>query len=273
LYRLYRHLAEISLTYYPSFVVESRNRSQKLYPMSIKNQKREALCAELAKLFPNPRSELHYENPYQLCIAVMLSAQCTDKKVNQVTPRLFATYPDFIWLANAAVVEIEGIIREVNYFKSKAKHLAQTAAIVSNDFCGELPLQRAQLLLLPGIGQKTANVILGELGIEPTFPVDTHVFRVSQRLGWAKAATTNEIEEQLKRRFAPHEWRNLHHRLILHGRQTCKAQNPLCSQCSLSEWCPSAQVISNGHLRKKQSNLRPANKISTPRKSRTKSKR
>lgn len=187
--------------------------------------------------YPNPRSELNFSNTYQLAIAVLLSAQCTDKKVNQVTPLLFKRFSSFGALAGAELDQIEEIIRPINYYRTKSKHLIELGRLVSENFAGEFPLNRADALSLPGIGNKTANVVLGELGVEHTFPVDTHVFRVSQRLGWTKGKTPEAIEAQIKKIFAPELWRNLHHWLILHGRRICKAQNPACSECTLLKVC------------------------------------
>jgi endonuclease-3 len=192
--------------------------------------------------YPNPQSELHFTNIYQLAVSVLLSAQCTDKKVNEVTQILFEKYPDFAALHKAPLNKIETIIRPINYYKTKSRHLIELAKRVVNDFSGEFPLNRAAAISLPGIGNKTANVILGEMKIEATLPVDTHVFRVSQRLGWSKGETPAAIEIQLKKRFPSHMWRSLHHWLILHGRRFCKAQRPLCAECPLLKLCPSAQV-------------------------------
>ena len=196
--------------------------------------------------YPNPRSELEFRNTYQLVVAVLLSAQCTDKKVNQVTPTLFRCYDSFKSLAGATLGEIEEIIRPINYYRTKSKHLVELGKLVTEKFAGEFPLNRTDAMSLPGIGNKTANVVLGELKVEHTFPVDTHVFRVSQRLGWTKGKTPEEIEKQIKKLFAPETWRNLHHWLILHGRRVCKAPRPLCDECTLREICPKKGVKNSG---------------------------
>lgn len=198
------------------------------------------LLAILNQLYPEPKSELNFTSPYQLTVAVILSAQCTDKKVNQVTPILFKRYRTFRSLANAKLGELEQIIRPINYYKTKARNLIAMADRVTAEFEGALPPSRNALMELPGIGQKTANVIAGELGFEPTLPVDTHVFRVSHRLGLATGKTPERVEEQLKAQFEPRVWRPIHHWLILHGRRVCKAQRPLCGECQLSTLCPSA---------------------------------
>lgn len=194
----------------------------------------------LERLYPNPRSELNFTSEYELVISVVLSAQCTDKKVNEVTLILFQKYPGFSELAKAKISDIEGVIRQVNYYKTKSKNIKKLAEIVKNEHHGILPKERERLIALPGVGNKTANVVLGELGVEPTIAVDTHVFRVSNRLGIAKGKTPLAIEHDLMKRFPKESWRELHHRLIFHGRRVCKAQNPQCKECELSKICPSA---------------------------------
>jgi endonuclease III len=196
------------------------------------------------ELYPNPESELHFRGSFQLLISVMLSAQCTDKKVNDVTPILFKKYPNAKKLSEASLADIEAIIRPINYYKTKAKHLIHTAQALVAEHGGKVPTSRTSLTALAGVGQKTANVVLGELDIEPAFPVDTHVFRVSKRLGLAQSEKREQVEEELKALFPPTTWRPLHHWLIFHGRRVCKAQSPQCSQCSLSHGCPSTTTLS-----------------------------
>lgn len=208
--------------------------------MQISAKTKATLLRTLRQLYPNPKSELNFKNEYQLLVSVMLSAQCTDKKVNQVTPELFASYPDFAALSQARVAQLERIIRPINYYRTKARALTTSAKLIVSDFGGRVPRAMEDLRLLSGVGQKTANVVLNELGIEHTLPVDTHVFRVSRRLGLSSANSASKVEEQLREIFAPRTWRNLHHWLILHGRRVCKARNPACSQCKLNLLCPSA---------------------------------
>ncbi|MCL4118945.1 UNVERIFIED_CONTAM: hypothetical protein GTU68_063528 [Idotea baltica] len=202
---------------------------------------RKKLIKEFSKLYPNPESELFFKNEYELVIAVALSAQCTDKKVNEVTPYLFKKYPDFKELSKARVASVEKIIKEVNYYRNKSKYIISMAKRVVEEFNSKLPKTHKELTSLAGVGRKTANVVLSELGIEPTFPVDTHVFRLSHRLGLSNAKTTDLVEEDMKKLFNSKLWRNLHHYLILHGRRVCKAQNPNCSECEISRICPSKQ--------------------------------
>jgi endonuclease-3 len=208
----------------------------------MRSKDKTSLLLSLAELYPNPHSELDFSNEYQLLIAVILSAQCTDKKVNQVTPTLFKRYRDFKALSKASLEQVEQIIRPINYFKTKSKNIIETAKQVVTEHWADLPKTREGLISLPGVGRKTANVVLGELGIEPSFPVDTHVFRVAHRLGLTKGRTPDEVEDDLKRQFPPSEWRNLHHRFIFHGRRVCKARTPECSICPLAPICPSALV-------------------------------
>ena len=204
--------------------------------------KKKKLLSEFEKLYPNPESELNFKGKYQLLVSVILSAQCTDKKVNQVTPELFSKYPSFKALSEATIPDLEKIIRPINYYKSKSKHILAMANRVRNEFKGRLPSTHKDLTSLAGVGNKTANVVLSELGIEPAFPVDTHVFRVSKRLGLAESEKRDKVEEELKKEFKPESWRNLHHWLIFHGRRVCKAQNPQCESCSISPLCPSSKA-------------------------------
>jgi len=188
-------------------------------------------------------SELHFNNPYQLIVSVMLSAQCTDKKVNEVTPTLFRRYSSFEALAKAELKTLEHIIRPINYYRTKSKNLKAMAQMVTQIYDGKLPSSLDELKGLPGVGQKTASVIQCEMGTGYAFPVDTHVFRVAKRLGLAQGKTPLHVETELKARFTPRHWRNLHHRLILHGRKVCKSTHPLCRACRLTRLCAWYQDI------------------------------
>lgn len=205
----------------------------------------DAITRALHAHFPNPRSELNFDSPFQLLIAVMLSAQCTDKRVNLTTPELFQRYPSFATLATAPLSELERILRPVNYYRTKAMHLRAAAEQVMHQFQGEIPKTLEELTLLPGVGRKTASVVLGELGLAHTLPVDTHVFRVSHRLGLSRGKNPREVERDLAALFPAESWRSLHHWLILLGRYTCKAQRPLCATCPLTNLCPSAHLAKN----------------------------
>lgn len=209
-------------------------------PPTMTPNKRKVLVETLAQLYPDPHSELDFKNEYQLLIAVMLSAQCTDKKVNQVTPQLFKAYPTFKALSQAKLEDVERIIRPINYYKTKAKNLIATGKEAVERFSSHVPDTHEDLTSLPGVGNKTANVILSEKGVVPAFPVDTHIFRLAHRLGLSKGKTPDLVERDLKKLFPPSEWRNLHHRLIFHGRRVCSARSPQCEACALRKICPTA---------------------------------
>jgi endonuclease-3 len=203
-------------------------------------KKRAKLLAALSDLYPEPRSELNFSNEFELIISVMLSAQCTDVKVNEVTLELFKKYPNASRLGSAKLADVESIIRPINYFKTKAKNIIATSEILSEQYQGEVPRTHEELTALPGVGRKTANVVLGETGAVPALPVDTHVFRVARRLGLSQGKDPHAVELDLTKQFPSSEWRPLHHRLIFHGRRVCKARNPACDQCTLKDLCPSA---------------------------------
>ena len=204
------------------------------------------LLQSLAKAYPNAASELTFKNEYQLVTAVILSAQCTDKKVNEVTPALFKQYPTFPALAGAKVSAIEKLIRPVNYYKTKARNIVAMAQEVLANFSGTLPETILKLQTLSGVGRKTANVVLTEIGKVPALPVDTHVFRVAHRLGLANGSTPARVEEELKEHFASRYWRRLHHWLIWHGRRRCKAIRPNCPECPLNQLCPRIGTVRLG---------------------------
>ncbi|MBN8550403.1 MAG: endonuclease III [Deltaproteobacteria bacterium] len=199
------------------------------------------LLKEFEALYPDPRSELNFSSDYQLIVSVILSAQCTDKKVNEVTPQLFSTYPSFEALSKAMLPKLEKSIRPINYYRSKAKNLLSMAKVVHEKHHDKLPRSRSELEELAGVGRKTASVILSQLGIEPALAVDTHVFRVARRLHLASSEKRDEVEQQLRERFPKEIWHHLHHWLIFHGRRVCKAQRPACEQCAVAVFCPSRQ--------------------------------
>lgn len=204
------------------------------------SKRKRLIIAHLDELYPDPRSELNFENTYQLLIAVILSAQCTDKKVNEVTPYLFGKYKDFKALAKASREDVATIIRPINYYLTKAKNIIGAAQAITEQYGGTIPTDHESLISLPGVGNKTANVILSEGGETPAFPVDTHVFRVSRRLGLSESNDPAGVEHDMTRAFPSELWRRLHHQLIFHGRRVCKARNPLCEACLLAKECPSA---------------------------------
>lgn len=186
---------------------------------------------------PEAGSELHFENPYQLICAVMLSAQCTDRRVNMVTPRLFELYPRVQDLAAATEEQVLPLISSISYPNSKATHLVNMARQLVERFGGEVPSDIDALMSLPGVGRKTANVVASIVYDKPVIAVDTHVFRVSHRLGLSRGKTPREVELDLERHI-PEELRPIaHHWLILHGRYTCTARAPKCADCGLQLWC------------------------------------
>ncbi len=190
------------------------------------------------KRMPDPETELHYENPYQLLVAVILSAQCTDKRVNQVTPALFERFPDPESLSRARFEELEPLIRSVSFANNKTRHLLGMASLIMEEFEGKIPQSQEELMRLPGVGRKTANVVTSVLYHQPNMPVDTHVFRVSQRIGLTRGARTPlETEKILVRHIPREEIHRAHHWLILHGRYVCKARRPLCEDCGLWPVC------------------------------------
>ena len=209
-------------------------------PSSMTPKNKKILIETLAELYPDPHSELDFINEYQLLIAVMLSAQCTDKKVNQVTPELFKAYPTFKALSEAKLSDVERIIRPINYYKTKSKNLIATGKEAVERFQSKVPDSHDELTSLPGVGNKTANVILSEKGVVPAFPVDTHIFRLAHRLGLSTGKTPDAVEKDLRKAFPSSEWRNLHHRIIFHGRRVCGARSPQCGGCVLRKLCPSA---------------------------------
>lgn len=203
-----------------------------------KKQRYEGIIAYFLKNNPNASTELHYHNPFELLVAVILSAQCTDKRVNLVTPDLFHAFPTAHAMAQTTEDEIFEYVRSVSYPRSKARHLLATAQRISTEFGGDVPSDYDALLSLPGVGRKTANVILSVVWNEPKMAVDTHVFRVSDRIGLTTAchtplATELELTKNIPVEYIP----SAHHWLILHGRYVCTAKNPKCEECGISSFC------------------------------------
>lgn len=187
---------------------------------------------------PDAETELFYDNPFQLLVAVILSAQCTDKRVNLTTPSIFEKYPDAESLSNASFDDLFPLIRSISYPNNKTKHLIGMANMLMEKFKGEVPLTVEELVQLPGVGRKTANVITSVIDQQPNMAVDTHVFRVSARIGLTVKATTPLAAEKQLIKFIPAELvHKAHHWLILHGRYTCLARNPKCDQCGIKEAC------------------------------------
>lgn len=187
-------------------------------------------------------SELVHENPFQMLIATILSAQTTDRSVNSVTPRLFALYPDAAALARADPSRVEAIVKPTGFFHVKARSIIACARALDDHFGGIVPNRIEQLVTLPGVGRKTANVVLGVAFGIPGFAVDTHVTRLSRRLGLSKSSDPVKIEAEVTRMIPPEEWTGLSLRLILHGRRVCDARAPRCPECLLNDFCPSSTV-------------------------------
>lgn len=188
---------------------------------------------------PDAETELVYDNPYQLLVAVILSAQCTDKRVNMTTPFIFEKYPDVLSLSKATFDELFPLIKSISYPNNKTKHLIGMAQKVITDFNGQIPMTVPELITLPGVGRKTANVITSVIDQQPNMAVDTHVFRVSKRLGLVpqKLTTPLAVEKELVKNIRPDLIHKAHHWLILHGRYICLARNPKCRECGLQQVC------------------------------------
>lgn len=204
-------------------------------------EKIQEILRRLYILYPNPKTALNFETPLELLIATILSAQCTDKLVNLVTPGLFAKYRTTQDYANAPVEQLQQDISRVNFYRNKAKLIKAMAQMLVSDFGSQVPKTMEELDSLPGVARKTANVVLGNaFGINDGVVVDTHVSRLSQRLGLTKEKDPVKIERDLMKVVAREEWLNFSHLLIEHGRAICKAPKPKCPDCSLREICPSA---------------------------------
>lgn len=196
----------------------------------------EHILAELKRLYPDVRSQLDFGTPYQLLVATMLAAQSTDKQVNKVTPALFARYPDAFAMAKQTPETLLPMVRSCG-FKSKATNIVHMSRILVETYGGEVPRTLEELTKLPGVGRKTANVVLANAFGIPTMAVDTHVFRVSNRLGLAHAGDVLHTERQIMENVPKADWIDAHHWMIYHGRQVCRARRPDCAHCTLAPWC------------------------------------
>ena len=209
---------------------DTRSRAQRIY-------------RKLSKKYPNPECALKHRNPWELLVATILSAQCTDERVNMVTPVLFAKYPDPPSLAAAKTADVERIIRSTGFYKSKAKSIMETARLITENFGGRVPRTMDELLTLRGVARKTANVVLGTAyGMNEGVVVDTHVKRLSYRLGLTKQTDPRKVETDLMEIFPRGQWTDLAHMLIWHGRRTCFARKPDCPHCVVDEECPKLGV-------------------------------
>jgi endonuclease III len=200
------------------------------------------LVKELARLYPDARCALNHETPLQLLVATILSAQCTDARVNLVTPALFARYRDAKAFAEAELGELETAIQSTGFFRNKARNIRTCCRVLVAEHGGEVPGTLDELVRLPGVGRKTANVLLGNAFDTPGITVDTHVGRLSRRLGLTPETDPEKVERDLMALLPPKEWTMFSHRMIFHGRQVCHARKPNCSSCTLAKLCPKIGV-------------------------------
>lgn len=208
--------------------------------MKVSAAKKEKMLAILRETYKNATTALHYTTPFELLIAVVLSAQCTDERVNLITARLFPDYNTPRKILELGQAALEEKIRDCGLFRGKARNIIATCQILQNGYSdnGQIPASFDELIKLPGVGRKTANVLLSQLFNIPAIAVDTHVFRVSNRLGLAVGENPREVEEGLKKAIPRENWKDAHHWILWHGRKVCKARQPICSACPLNELCP-----------------------------------
>ncbi|HST48207.1 endonuclease III [Jatrophihabitans sp.] len=197
---------------------------------------------ELAELYPDAHCELDFSNPLELAVATILSAQCTDKKVNEVTPAVFARYPDAAAYAGAVREELEELIRQTGFYRAKTNNLIKLGQQLVERYDGQVPNTLEALVTLPGFGRKTANVVLGNAFDVPGITIDTHFLRLAQRWGWTANSDPVKIEAEVAALIPRREWTILSHRVIWHGRRMCHARRPACGVCPLARLCPSAGI-------------------------------
>lgn len=204
-----------------------------------RKQRAELVLQKLAERYPHPETNLEAENPWELTVATVLAAQCTDKRVNMVTPHFFARWPGPAELAGADVSEVEGVIKSTGFYRNKAKNIVAAARRVMEAYGGEVPRTIKDLVTLPGVARKTANVVLwGSFGINEGLAVDTHVGRISYRLGLTESKDPARAERDLMEVFPQEEWGNVNHRMVWFGREVCEARKPRCRGCEMEEFCP-----------------------------------
>lgn len=199
--------------------------------------KTEKVYELLKAAYPDAKCGLDYESPFQLLVSTMLSAQATDKSVNAVTEKLYKQYPDLDSFLTLTQEEIEQKIKKIGIYKNKAKNIYNMLRELKDKYNGEVPKNMEDLMSLPGVGRKTASVVLVEAFHIPAFPVDTHVFRITKRIGIAKGSTADKVSDEMMKKLPKYKWHLMHHLLITHGRATCIAQSPKCDACSVSELC------------------------------------
>ena len=198
-----------------------------------------AIYRTLTKTYPNVGCELNYKTAYQLLVATVLSAQCTDKRVNQTTPALFKKYPNPLKMAQADIKDIQRLVKSTGFYRAKAKNIKTLSSKIITDFDGKAPNKLESLVTLPGVGRKTANVVLGHAFGIPGITVDTHFGRLSRRFGWSKSLDPVKVEFEVGKLIPEKEWTNLSQRLIWHGRRVCHSRKPACGACPISKYCPS----------------------------------
>jgi len=207
--------------------------------LASKKIRAKAVYRVLTKNYPNVRCELNYANPFQLLVATVLSAQCTDKRVNQTTPALFKKYNTIKKMAEADQKDIERLVKSTGFFRAKAKNIKGLSQKLMTKFNGEVPDKLEDLITLPGVGRKTANVVLGHAFGIPGITVDTHFGRLSRRFGWTKLTDPVKVEFEVANLIPEKEWTNLSQRMIWHGRRVCHSRKPACGACALAKLCPS----------------------------------
>ena len=207
--------------------------------MPEKKVRAKVIYRQLSKSYPNVRCELDYKNAFQLLVATVLSAQCTDKRVNQTTPALFKKYPNPQKMAKADLRDIQNLVKSTGFFRAKAKNIKGLSNIIVKQFDGNVPSNLEDLITLPGVGRKTANVVLGHAFGIPGITVDTHFGRLSRRFGWSKQNNPVKVEFEVGELIPEKEWTNLSQRMIWHGRRVCHSRKPACGACALAKLCPS----------------------------------
>jgi endonuclease-3 len=204
-----------------------------------KKVRAKAIYRQLTKKYPNVRCELDYNSAFQLLVATVLSAQCTDKRVNQTTPALFKNYPNPKKMAKADLTDIQRLVKSTGFFRAKAKNIKGLSNKIMEEFDGNVPSNLEDLITLPGVGRKTANVVLGHAFGIPGITVDTHFGRLSRRFGWSKQSDPVKVEFEVGELIPEKEWTNLSQRMIWHGRRVCHPRKPACGACPLAKLCPS----------------------------------
>ncbi len=217
--------------------------ADKTTPRAAERERAESIVAELRRLYPDAKCSLDFTSPHELLVATMLSAQCTDERVNQVTKSLFKKYRSPEDYANANPEELEQDVKQTGFYRNKAKHIREASRIIVERFGGETPRTMDDLLSLPGVARKTANVVMGNAyGDVEGVVVDTHVGRLSRRLGMTDSEDPVKVEQELMALLPQRDWLDLSHMMIMHGRAVCQARKPLCDQCTLVNFCPTGQA-------------------------------